>query len=75
MVPSLPGQGSDYSCFLSIYEDGTHCGTIPIPIAWMVDDLRWSDSGASLTAVGEWDFESRTCMYWSADQETQISGL
>jgi hypothetical protein len=75
ITPRFPGQGSDYSCFLSIYEGARHCGTIPIPIAWMVDDLSWEGTGASLTAVGEWDFQSQTCHYWSEDQETRISGL
>lgn len=75
-IPGMPGQGSDYSCFLSIYdENGKHCGTIPVPMAWMVHDIKWTESGASLTAIGEWDFANQTCLYWNEDQTRQISGL
>jgi hypothetical protein len=75
LMPRMPGQGSDYSCFLSIYEGDIHCATIPVPIAGMLSDLRWEESEAYITAVGEWDFLSNTCFYWSEDQTTQISGL
>ena len=74
-VSRFPGQGSDYSCFLSIYDSTRNCGTIPVPMAWMVEDLEWEESGASIKVVGEWDFENRKCFYWSEDQETRISGL
>jgi len=75
LIPRTPGQGSDYSCFLSIYEGDIHCGTVPVPISWMISDLSWDTSGASIPCLGEWDFLSKTCSYWSEDGNTEISGL
>ena len=35
-------------------------------------DIEWSESGAAVKLIGEWNFDQKTCYYWSADGNRQI---
>ena len=74
----FPGSGSDYSCFLSIYEreTGRHMGTAPVFTAGHARGVVWQDEGAyiDLRPGPEWDFKNRTCIYYDS-RDNQVSGL
>lgn len=72
LLPMPPGSSSDKPCFVEILgSDGTSQGEIPIPMCQMAN-VQWSTNGASVPMIGEWDFERRTCFYWSHDGNTRI---
>lgn len=67
-TPSHPGSGSDYSCFLSIYDtNGAHMGTAPVFMAALIyNDLVWTANGAYIDIRPdgpEWDFGQKTCKF------------
>ncbi len=37
-----------------------------------VAGVEWTGVGAEIQLVGEWNFASRSCFYWSEDQQTKI---
>ena len=73
-----PGSGSDYRCFLSIYEkeSGEHMGTAPVFIAAWAYDLVWTEDGAYIQARPgpEWNFVDKTCTYID-ERGNEVSGL
>ena len=70
---SNPGGGRDSAVFVEIFhQKGESFGRIPVEIGWMVDELKWTPSGAELMLVGEWDFQRRTCSYRSEDGSREI---
>lgn len=72
LIPKFPGQGSDYSCFLSIYKKQELCGTIPVAMASMINDLEWTENTASIRTIGEWNFSDETCFYWAENGNTKV---
>lgn len=75
---AMPGSGSDYSCFLSIYETDSnkHMGTAPVAVACWARGVIWTKEGAYIDARPgpEWDFGKHTCIYYDHRDEMQ-SGL
>ena len=73
-----PGSGSDYPCFLSIYEkeSGEHMGTAPVFMAALAYDVVWTVDGAYINARPgpEWNFVDKTCTYYDVRGE-KVSGL
>ena len=73
-----PGSGSDYPCFLSIYEKetGEHMGTAPVFMASLAYDVVWTEDGAYIQARPgpEWNFVEKTCTYID-DRGNEVSGL
>jgi hypothetical protein len=63
LVPMMPGQSGDTPGRITIYrKDGRSCGSAPVDMVWMVQDLRWELSKAprevSLTAVAVWNLDA-----------------
>lgn len=72
LVPAMPGHGGDKPCFVRITgQDGTDYGEIPVPMLYLAK-IEWTDGGASIRLIGEWDFAKKTCYYWSEDGLRQI---
>lgn len=67
-MPAMPGQGSDISGSIAIYDrDGNFYGGDSLDFLQDGYHIEWIDHGASLKFVGEWDFEAGTYAYWSDD--------
>ena len=67
-IPAMPGQGSDMSGNIAIYDrEGNFYGGDTLDFVRDGHSLEWTDTGASLQFVGEWDFEAGTYSYWSED--------
>jgi hypothetical protein len=63
LVPMMPGQSGDAPGRITIYrKDGRSCGSAPVDMVWMIQDLRWELSKAprevSLTAVAVWNLDA-----------------
>ena len=63
LVPVMPGQSGDAPGRITIYrKDGRSCGSAPVDMVWMIQDLRWELSktprGVSLTAVAAWNLDA-----------------
>jgi hypothetical protein len=63
LVPMMPGQSGDAPGQITIYrKDGRSCGSAPVDVVWMVQDLRWELSKAprevSLAAVAVWNLDA-----------------
>ncbi len=75
---ALPGSGSDYPCFLSIYaiKSNKHMGTTPVAMACWAYGVVWTNDGAYTDARPgpEWNFKKNTCNYYDA-RENLKSGL
>jgi len=75
---ALPGSGSDYPCFLSIYEveNNKHMGTTPVAMACWAYGVVWTEDGAYIDARPgpEWNFKKHTCIYYDSRENT-LSGL
>ena len=65
-IPAMPGQGGDKSGTVTIYDqDGNYHGSHAIDFVRDGYSIEWTETGASLEFVGEWDFEAGTYSYWS----------
>ena len=63
LVPMMPGQSGDAPGRITIYrKDGRSCGSAPVDMVWMIQDLRWELSKAprevTLTAVAAWNLDA-----------------
>ena len=68
VMPMMPGQGGDKSGKITIYDrHGTFYGSGSLDVVRHGHSLEWTDHGASLLLVGQWDFEAGTYAYWSND--------
>lgn len=66
------GTDSDSHCFVKIVDaKGRSLGEIPV-VMLQVAGVEWTGVGAEIQLVGEWNFASRSCFYWSEDQQTKI---
>lgn len=55
-VPMSPGSSGDKPGYVTVFtSSGQSCGSAPLDIAWMIDEMNWSTTNAELTAVAEWD--------------------
>ena len=74
-LPRFAGQSGDKSGYIRIEgADGTDYGKIPVAMVSMIHDIRWGEQGASLVAIGAWDFAHRTYAYWTEDQTREVTG-
>ncbi|MGD1858325.1 MAG: hypothetical protein ACFB2W_29150 [Leptolyngbyaceae cyanobacterium] len=65
-MPAMPGQGSDKSGSIAIYDrQGNFYGGGPLDFVRDGHGIEWTENGASLQLVGEWDFEAGTYSYWA----------
>lgn len=61
VVQAMPGQGRDRPGRLRIERLGGHsCGSAPLDMVQMADDLRWAEGAARLPAVADWDLAACT---------------
>lgn len=68
VMPAMPGQGSDMSGSIAIYDrDGNFYGGDSLDLVRHGHGIEWTEKGASLEFVGEWDFAAGTYSYWSDD--------
>lgn len=53
LVPRGPGGGRDKPGRLEVRRvaDGRSCGGVPVPMVWLVDDLRWDLASTPKTVV------------------------
>jgi hypothetical protein len=63
LIPVMPGQSGDHPGRITIYaKDGRSCGSAPVDMVWMIQDLRWDLAGkpreASLVATAKWDLDA-----------------
>lgn len=71
-LPMPPGSSSDKPCFVRIVDrQGNDYGEIPVPMLQMAD-VEWTDGGAAIKLIGEWDFKNRSCYYWSEDGNHKV---
>ena len=67
-IPAMPGQGNDMSGNIAIYDrEGNFYGGDSLDFVRDGHSIEWTETGASLQFVGEWDFEAGTYSYWSED--------
>lgn len=72
--PSYPGQSGDRAGFIKIEDtDGKNYGSISIPMVWMSNDLEWTDGGAHLKLVCDWNFVKREYRFWNESQTEEIT--
>jgi hypothetical protein len=62
-IPVMPGQGGDRPGRITIYrKDGRSCGSAPVEMVWMIQELRWElsnkPSEVSLVARATWDLDA-----------------
>lgn len=68
VLPSMPGQGSDMGGRIAIYDrEGNFYGGGSMDFVRDGYELEWTETGAYLKFVGEWDFEAGTYSYWAND--------
>lgn len=71
-LPIFPGQSGDKPGFIKIEDrNGNNCGKIGVPMIGMSRDLEWTDGGANLDLVCEWNFAKRECRFWNIAQTKQ----
>jgi len=64
-----PGDSSGKPGFITIYDrTGTSYGRVPLSMIKLADDLQWTDTGAMIPSLCEWNFETREYRYWNSDQ-------
>lgn len=72
-LPAMPGQGSDMSGSIAIYDrGGNFYGGDSLDFVRDGYGVEWTETGASLQFVGEWDFAADTYAYWSDDGERVV---
>lgn len=64
LVPMMPGQGGDKPGVITVYDGaGRSCGSAPVPMVWMIQDIRWTldpPRQASIVALATWDLDACT---------------
>jgi hypothetical protein len=63
LIPMMPGQSGDHPGRITIYrKDGRSCGSAPVGMVWMIQDLRWAlahrPREVSLVAGARWDLDA-----------------
>ena len=72
LLPMPPGSSGDKPCFVKISDkDGTSLGELAVPMCQLAH-VEWTERGARVSFVGEWDFVSATCFHWSEDQNSKV---
>ncbi len=66
---SPPGSSRDKPCTVKIIntKTGFNYGEIPVEMLQLVE-IIWAESSARIKLVGEWNFEKKSCWYWSNNQ-------
>jgi hypothetical protein len=55
-VAMSPGSSGDKPGYVTVFtRDGQSCGSAPLDMAWMIDEMSWSTTNAELRLVAEWD--------------------
>jgi len=71
--PTFPGQSGDKAGFIRIEDkDGQNYGRVGLPMVWMSRDLEWTNDGADLKLICEWDFTKREYRFWNDAQTKEI---
>lgn len=71
--PIFPGQSGDKAGFIRIEDkDEKNYGKIGVPMVWMSRDLKWTDGGADLKLVCEWNFAKREYRFWNESQTEEL---
>jgi hypothetical protein len=71
-LPMPPGSSSDKACFVRIEGiDGTNYGEIPVPMLQLAA-IEWTDTGAEIRVIGEWDFKNKRTYYWAENGNDRI---
>jgi hypothetical protein len=64
----LHGSGSDKPGWIEIVRrtDARSCGSLPVPMVWMVGDVQWEPGAASLAGDegGKWDLTACNVKRW-----------
>ena len=64
LAPVMPGGGSDLPGRATLYKDGKSCGTAWLPMASLVDDLRWltdrQPRQAQIRSAATWNLDDCT---------------
>ena len=65
LLPMMPGSSGDKPGFVEVFDvsEGS-LGKMPVPMLSSVR-FEWTDRGASVWMVGDWDFDAGTCRYWN----------
>ncbi len=73
LIPRMPGGGSDRPGWVELEDNnGRSFGRVPIAMLHMVHSLQFTEDGASIPAVGRWEFRARRVRYWNPDQTREI---
>lgn len=68
-IPSFIGQGSDKSGYIELVDqNGESLGEALLPSMSMLYDIKWQNSRAEITAIVDWEFNTRECSYWNKQQ-------
>lgn len=60
-LPMMPGSGGDKPGYVTVFTwEGQSCGSAPLPLAWMIDEMQWSTARSELRFVAEWDLVAHT---------------
>ena len=64
LIPMLPGGGSDRPGRATLYKDGKSCGSVALPMASFIYDLKWRTDAhpreAEIKFGGRWDLDACT---------------
>ena len=72
-LPRMPGSSSDKPGFVKIIDKNNKpYGEMPLPMLQLLE-LEWTEQGARIKLIGEWDFINETCWYWDHNGNEQIS--
>ena len=70
-LPMPPGSISDKACLVEIKDRTRSLGRVPVEMIQLAD-VEWEAKGARIKLIAEWDFENRTCFYWSEDGNKKV---
>ncbi|WP_415906652.1 hypothetical protein ACMXYX_06695 [Neptuniibacter sp. QD72_48] len=71
-TPTMPGSSSDKPGFIKIVDQHkNNLGEIPLPMLQLAD-LKWTQEGAEMKLIGEWNFEQGYAFYWNESGSERI---
>lgn len=71
-TPMMPGSSSDKPGFIKIVDQHNNdLGEIPLPMLQLAD-LKWTQEGAEVKLIGEWNFTKGYAFYWDETGSERI---